>query len=262
MPVDPKKKRIVLIVHGVQSGDDAGMNQDVTIRQLITDRLNGMHLDFDTVMYKYENINDQAQKRLRQVIGIFSQGLHAQKPIDMAADVVLDVLINLRNGKTAKAIRTGLKNKILEYYKAGNPLYIVAHSLGTVYSFDAVNELMADKKLFKPNDRKTWPVQGLVTLGSPLGLAMFKRTGVRKLGKGKYQFRWTNVLSRTDPVVTGSLYGKPMKGYTAVEKYTKKANNWFIMDKVVDTGSVWLIAHVDYWPHGTIGDLLVDMVTH
>ena len=47
---------------------------------------------------------------------------------------------------------------------------IISHSLGTVYALDAINELIRREEYFKGNDRKTWPVQGLITMGSPLGL--------------------------------------------------------------------------------------------
>jgi len=263
LKVNPREKRIILVVHGVQVGVDAELNQDKMIMDLVDERLNGTKVNYDTRLYKYENINDKAQKRLRRVMRIFGQGILAEKIIDLASDVVLDVLVNLKNGKTAKIIRKGLKDHILSFFENGNPLYLVAHSLGTVYSFDVVNELMSDNRFFDLNNRRSWPVQGLVTLGSPLGLKLFKRNRVHNLGPGKNKFRWTNYWDRTDPVVSGSLYGKPVKGYDIVERFTKgKDNGWFIQDRVLDTGKAWLLAHSGYWSHPPLGDDLVHMVTH
>jgi hypothetical protein len=42
MPADPKKLRKLLIVHGVQSGDDGGLIQDQILKELIEERLNSL----------------------------------------------------------------------------------------------------------------------------------------------------------------------------------------------------------------------------
>jgi hypothetical protein len=63
----------------------------------------------------------------------------------------------------------------------------VAHSLGSIYAFDVLNSLIGDGEHFDPGSRKTWPIQGLLTLGSPIGLDMFKVTGrnsIRDFGLG------------------------------------------------------------------------------
>lgn len=263
LSVDPKKKRMILIVHGVQVGSDAGLAQDKLIAELVTDRLNGIQVEFGADLYRYENINDNAQERIRQVLGMFGQGLVTRKVVDLGADIVLDVLVNLREGRTAREIREGLKSRILELFEAGHPLYLVAHSLGTVYSFDVVNELMADERYFARESRRSWPVQGLITMGSPLGLKMFRRNKIYNLGPGRKPFYWVNYWDRTDPVVSGSLYGKPMSGYDVVERFTGgEDRGWLIQDRVVDIGRAWLRSHTGYWNHPQLGDDLVYMITH
>ena len=129
MAVDPTKPKRVLVVHGVQSGTDADQNQHQLIEALIKTRLNNAPLRFETEMYRYENINDQAQRRLRQVIKLFFDNIVAEKAVDLGLDIVLDVLIALKGDSTAQKIRQGLVDRLLEIHEEGNPLYLVAHSL-------------------------------------------------------------------------------------------------------------------------------------
>jgi len=264
MAVDAKKPKKILVVHGVQTETDEDLNQHVDIKELIKTRLNGAPLDFETEMYRYENINDKSQRLLRSVLKLFVKNMLAQKAIDLTLDLVGDVVIALKDGSTAYKIRQGLVDRIAEIHEEGNPLYLVAHSLGTIYTFDAVNQLIRAKGFFDRDDRKTWPVQGLVTLGSPLGLRMFKRNKVKFLGESnKAKFlRWHNYWDRTDPVVTGSFYGKPNDGYNIVERFATNSPNcgWLIQDKVVDVGKAWLAAHTGYWSHPGLGDDLVSLL--
>jgi hypothetical protein len=275
MPVDPSKPRMVLVVHGVQTSTDADINPHLKIAELIESR-RAVDFAYETETYKYENINDQAQKRYRKVLGAVTKALTAKTPfgplagkiIDGSAELVGDVLIAKKNGSTAQQIRQGLVDRIEEIHREGKPLYIVAHSLGTIYAHDAINQLIGRAAYFDRSSRKTWPLQGLITMGSPLGLSMFKRNSVKSLGAGNKFLRWTNYWDRTDPVVTGSFYGKPNEGYRIVEKFTPRDangglldNGWFVKDRVVDTGKVWLLAHTAYWQAPVVGDDLVTMIT-
>ncbi len=262
MAVDPTKPKRVLVVHGVQSGTDADQNQHQLIEALIKARLNNAPLRFETEMYRYENINDQAQRRLRQVIKLFFDNIVAEKAVDLTADIVLDVLIALKGDSTAQKIRQGLVDRLLKIHEEGNPLYLVAHSLGTIYAFDAVNQLIGTRGLFDRSNRKSWPVLGLITLGSPIGLRMFKRNRVKPLGSGDKFFRWINYWDRTDPVVSGSFYGKPNEGYVIAERFATEGEDcgWIVQDKVVDVGKAWLPAHCGYWTHPGLGDDLVSLL--
>jgi len=264
MAVDATKPKRILVVHGVEAGTDADQHQDIDINKLITTRLNGAPLNFETKLYAYENINDTAQRRFREVLALFTTAILMQRPVDLAADIVGDVVIALQDGSTARTIRQGLVDRILETYEEGNPLYLLAHSLGSIYAFDAVNQLVDTHGYFDRDDRKTWPVQGLVTIGSPVGLRMFGRNRVVPLGGGtKSKFlRWINYWDRTDPVVSGSFYGQPNEGYTIVERFATAGADvgWLIQDKVVDVGRAWLEAHVGYWTHPGLGDDLVSLL--
>lgn len=266
MSVDPAKQRKIIVVHGVQLGEDEDQDQHESIARLVEDRLGNSSLDFAAQMYRYENINDQAQNKFNRLLKLI-----AKTPVNgvarQALDLIGDVVVNLRDGSTAAKIRQGLRDEIVQLFDAGNPCYIVAHSLGSIYAFDVVNELMKDPAYFDRASRRSWPVQGLVTLGSPIGLGMFRSPGRRaiaQLGPGTKWFRWQNFWDRTDPVVSGSIFGKQIKGYDIAEKYRKDSPNqgWVIRDVPIDTGKVWLMSHVAYWEHPLVGDVLVDMVTN
>lgn len=264
MSVDSAKPRRILVVHGVEAGTDEDQHQDEDIKKLVETRLNGAPLDFETAMYRYEGVNDKAQRRRRTVFSLFRKNILEEESVDIASDIVGDVVIALKDGSTAYTIRQGLVDRIEETYEEGNPLYLLAHSLGSIYAFDAVNQLIDTNGYFDRDDRKTWPVQGLVTIGSPIGLRMFKRNKIKPLGEGtKSRFlRWINYWDRTDPVVSGSFYGKPNEGYTIAERFaTDDADcGWLIQDKVVDVGRAWLEAHVGYWSHPGLGDDLVSLL--
>lgn len=266
MPVDPNKPRTILVIHGVQTGSDSDLNQDQLIADLLDSRLGNMPLNFNTDLYRYENINDQAQAKYTRLLKIFELipigGMLAADATDLVGDVVTARL----DTSTAHQIRQGFKQKILTIFEAGNPCYVVAHSLGTIYAFDVINELMAEPNLFDRNSRKTWPVQGLITLGSPIGISMFRssRTQIQKLGEGNKFFRWMNYWDRTDPVVSGRIFGENLAGFEIAESYRIDSpdQGWVIRDKPVDTGKIWLMAHVAYWHNPMVGDGLFDLVTN
>lgn len=266
MAVDPKKARIILVVHGVETGTNADQNQHEVIRTLVNTRLAQLSIPFKTEMYRYENINDKVLQPYNRVLSTIVNSPVGSYLAQEALDLIGDVVISLDAGKPAQAIRQGLKDRIEQIYSNGNPLYILAHSLGSIYAFDVVNELMRSPSYFKRESRTTWPVQGLVTIGSPIGLQLFRksRSKIIAMGEGTKFFRWRNYWDRTDPVVSGSFYGKPREGYQNAESYLSSDPNqgWVIRDRIVDTGKAWLFAHTAYWTLPILGDDLVDMIAN
>jgi len=264
MTVDPGKSKTVLVIHGVQTGKDEGQNQHITIKELLENRLGDIPLEYDTDIYRYENINDQAQSKYRKLNKYFNLTSIATYLPDKAIDLIGDVVTARQDTSTAAQIRKGFKQKILQIFENGNPCYIVAHSLGTIYAFDVINELIADNRFFDRTSRRNWPVQGLVTVGSPLGISMFKksRTKVSPLGVGTKWLRWLNYWDRTDPVVSGAIFGKSLRGYHIAEKYLNASpkQGWVIRDIPVDTGKTWLLAHVAYWENPMVGEGLIDLM--
>jgi len=266
MTVDPKKTRTILVIHGVQTEDNAELNQDKLIADLLKSRLGNMHLPFKTDLYRYEDINDRAQKKYQKLAGYFNVTAIGKVLTRNAIELIGDVVTARLDTSTAAKIRKGFRDKILTIFESGSPCYVVAHSLGSIYAFDVINELMADDQFFDRNSRKTWPVQGLITIGSPIGVSMFSngRTKVQELGTGTKFFRWLNYWDRTDPVVSGKIFGQNLDGFEIAEKYISSSpqQGWVIRDKPVDTGKVWLMAHVAYWENPVVGDGLFELVTH
>ena len=266
MSVNPNKKRILLAVHGVQVGADKDQKQDKWIKSLVDNRIGSLPLKYSTDLYRYEDKNDQVIKQAKQLMKLIGKSPVGNALASLLIDMVGDVVISLADGDVAQQIREGLKQKIMTVYNAGHPCYIVAHSLGSIYAFDVINELIKDDNLFHRSSRKTWPVQGLMTFGSPIGLEMFRkgRGAVSSLGPGTKLFRWKNYWDRNDPVVSGSIFGKQISGFEIAEKYMLSSldQGWFIKDIPVDTGKNWLPAHTAYWEDAKVGDGLVSLIAN
>src|SRR5262249_22526404 len=210
MPVDPSAPRKVLVVHGVQC-NDTDLDQDVLVGELIKARIENIPLSYACELYRYENLNAEALRKYHALLDLLGLCPAATTISEAALEMVGDVVISLENGGTADEIRSGLRQKILEVFAAGNPCYVVAHSLGTIYTFDVLNGLIRDGGYFDRGSRKTWPVQGLLTIGSPIGLQMFRikgRDAVKDFGAGDKWFRWLNIWDSNDPVVSGRIFGQ------------------------------------------------------
>jgi len=266
MPVDPTKQRQVLVVHGVQTGTDADLHQDALINELVRSRLGDVPLDFSCQLYRYENLNDEALEPLARLLDLLALCPVGHFVGHLALELAGDVVISLGTGSTAQKIRKGLRDRILEIYDSGHPCYLVAHSLGSIYAFDVLNDLIGRQGLFDRTSRKTWPVQGLLTIGSPIGLKMFRkaksRQEVEDFGSGNKWFRWLNLWDPNDPVVSGEIFGAHLVGNKIAENYITGSTDqgWVIRDQVLDTGKQWLMAHTAYWHSPVVGDKLVDMV--
>jgi len=251
MPVDPQKSRKVLVVHGVQTGYNNDLDQDKLIAELIKSRLGPVPVAYACELFRYEDLNDAALQKYKTLIGLLVANPVGQAVSSAVIDLVGDVVISLVPGGTADIIRAGLRAKILEIFAEGNPCYIVAHSLGSIYAFDVLNELIGGAKHFDRGSRKTWPVQGLLTIGSPIGLDLFKISGrkaIREFGVGDKWFRWLNVWDPNDPVVSGNIFGQYLAGYKIAENFLSSSptQGWVIRDIVTDTGKSWLMAHTAY----------------
>ncbi|MGQ8364742.1 hypothetical protein [Glaciecola sp. 1036] len=265
MPINPNADPVVLVVHGVQLGEDDDANQHLDIEALVKARQVAPQA-FSVDAYKYENVNDQAVAKLKDLSRILIRSTVGQILTPKVIDIVFDVVISLRNGSTANRIREGLKQKILSYYQAGRPLFIVAHSLGSVYTFDVINELIKEGPYFKRNAPLTFPALGLVTIGSPLGLDMFKATGrniAEKLGTGRVPFQWLNYFDTNDPIVSGNIFGKQLTDLSIAGNYRQDGDDfgWFIRDFPVVTGKAHLLAHIAYWNDIKVGDGLVGLLS-
>lgn len=176
MPVDLHKPPHILVVHGVQHGSARKVRLDRAVTRLVSTALAAHNIteDFAVRQYVYEQVKDRhPMVRLGKLIGAAIArgrplaGLGLRAAVDLAGDV----LLNLASSSTAARIRAGLIQAILDSHADGHRVLVVAHSLGSVYALQAINELIRTRpEHFVGDDRRRWATQGLVTLGSPLGL--------------------------------------------------------------------------------------------
>ena len=261
MPVDLNKPARWLVVHGVQVGDDSDLKQDETILTELRKQPAAQGLDFTTSLYRYENINDEAQSMVRSALSLLKQSIVAEHVVDKLFDVVGDVVINWRQGETAKKIGQGLKDTILEAYVEQTPLFILAHSLGSIYAFDVVNELMSSDEYYT-GSIESWPVQGLVTIGSPIGLGMFQRQGLQEMSNQEELFEWINIWDRTDPVVSGNVFGLANSDYEIAGRFPDIGSGWAKpQDIVLDTTHHHLASHVSYWERPEVSRHMLSIMT-
>ena len=263
--IDPNKQRKIIVVHGVQTGNNDDLHQDEAVKKLFESRRGNYSVDADVDLYKYEDLNNTITDPLEKLIGYIVANPIGEKLSQAAMDVVGDVVISLSKNKVSEQIRQGLEDKIMDYYNNGHAVYVVAHSLGTIYSFDVINRLMQRDDLFDPNNMLNWPVISWLTMGSPLGLEMFKKTGrneLTDLGDGENLFSWRNYYDRNDPVVSGNIFGADTNIKSIAEAYEKDNDEqgWDLNDYVINTGKQHLLAHTAYWEVPIVGEGLVDMV--
>jgi hypothetical protein len=276
MTVDITKPAHILAVHGVQIGSDEDVGARESVEKLVRKSLKRSFLDrdYEVLGYYYEDINDDAQKFYRILGKAISQGQPlVGTALKFVVDIAGDVVTASANTSTARKIRRRLAAKIRESYNAGHPLLLVAHSLGSIYALDTINELIAEDELFKGDDTSTWPVQGLVTMGSPLGLdlniagqSIFAKRNIEPLGAVGRVLPWHNFYNRLDPVVSGNVFGKPVKISGAIGPVERRygedtrSNQWLLHGHAVTSGKQWLLSHTAYWKNPRIGDRIIDIL--
>jgi hypothetical protein len=277
MSVDFRKDAHILAIHGVQLGEDESIKSEEQVRKLVTKSLSRSHLErqFEVLGFFYEDINDQAQKFYKKIASAVSSGIPLAGPaLKAVIDIAGDVVTAAKNTSTAKKIRNKLRKRILRSYKDGHQLVVVSHSLGTIYALDVINELIGKEEYFEGDDRNTWPVQGLITMGSPLGLeietlgaTLFEKRKIEPGAKAEFEvFPWHNYFNRLDPIVSGRVFGAPLKVKGAKgpveQRYGEdtKSAQWLLQGHVVTSGKQWLLAHTTYWKNPKIGDRLVDLI--
>ena len=82
------------------------------------------------------------------------------------------------------------------------------------------------------------------------------------MGPGFEYFSWRNFWDPTDPVVSGSFYGKSLESYVIEERFRSHdiPSGWDIRDRQVDSGKDWLMAHTAYWDNQAVGDSLANLI--
>jgi hypothetical protein len=264
MPIDFDLPKKVLVIHGVQRGDDDELTQHDVIKANVEGQLQDIGIPFEVDIFKYEDINDEATALVKRAIAALTNNVIAGWVVRQAVDIVGDVAIALSEGSVYQLIKSKFRDKILSSYEQGEALFVIAHSLGSIYAFDVINELMKEPELFRPNQPATRPVLGLITIGSPLALDLLERdwqdlTNLVPAGQSIDDdfrlFPWRNYWDPTDPVVSGSLVGLPWNEQKFKEKYGDKPYDlgWDARSRTVITGKAHVIAHFAYWSDPTVG---------
>jgi hypothetical protein len=259
-----------IVVHGVQLGSDDDIHSADQIKHLIQNTLDDIptQKEFETIGVKYEDENDEAQQPYQWLL----KALTLKNPllsnvINKITDIVGDVVTASAGSALATKIREKIKSQIIESHNNGHPVYLVAHSLGSIYCLDAVRELMEDEQYFKGDDVATWPVRGYVTLGSPLGLTnIFKYRPLPTVQGAEYKkFTWHNFHHPFDPVVSGNVFGAPVSGESAqgpveyVYQDLAAPAHWNLQGHLSVDNKQWLFAHISYWNEPVVGNTLFDM---
>ncbi len=276
MSVDFTKPAHVLVVHGVQTGTDADITASDNVAKLTRKALERSHIsrDFESVGFYYEDINDNAQTFYKLLARAITAGNSlASTALRKFVDLAGDVVTASANTSTAKKIRRKLAKAVLDAHRDGHQLIIVAHSLGTVYALDTISELIRKDGLFVGDDRTTWPVQGLITMGSPLGLdldvlghTIFEKRVVQPIDATYQVLPWHNYYNRLDPVVSGSVLGSPVEVRGSQGPLERRygadtaASQWLLQGHAVTSGKQWLLSHTAYWRNPKIGDQIVNML--
>jgi hypothetical protein len=258
MALDFSNPKKILIIHGVQRGDNDDQTQDSVIKASVENQLDSLGLPFSVDIFKYEDINDQATGLLQRALSALTGNIISGWAVEGAVDIIGDVAIALSEGDTYDEIKAGFRSKILESYEKGEPLFVVAHSLGSIYAFDVINELMKEDGVFLHNQVETRPVSGLITIGSPLALDLFERDwqdmtnlvpANQAIDDNFRLFPWRNYWDPTDPIVSGSIVGLPWNERQFKEKFGDKPFDlgWDVRSRSVITGKAHILAHTAYW---------------
>jgi len=277
MPVNFNSKPVILTVHGVQTGSNGEQNQNKIISKSINTLIS--ELDggpsnfptFDSDIFRYEDINDSSTKFFAKVLASLTGNQVTGWLVEKTTDLIGDVLLALSQDKTYNEIKSSLREKLDTYSIAGRPVYVVAHSLGSFYAFEVINELMKNAE-FESDNIADWPIHGLVTIGCPLGLDLFKRNNSNLESRKKsnvditaniIRFPWRNYWDSQDPIVTGSLLGYPeeSKFSERFDRQQAKKKGWDIRDnKVNSSTSLHLLAHIAYWENSFVAQGIVNLV--
>lgn len=233
----------LVIVHGVQTGsnEDAVKGPKQMARAL--QHFVGDRLQFETAFPAYENLNDEALDSFRTIGKLIMKALKSpmSSVLDTLVDLVGDVFV-YRNGNAGEAIRAQVRQTI----QANPGCVLVGHSLGSVVCFDILMDMMQEEN-FKEKERDNWPVQSLITFGSPLALDMFKNYRDLIPHDGIQPFHWYSYADRNDPVVSGRIFGKAFEQNRLMrDTYLDPGDQFRIHDRQVETG-FHLLAHINYW---------------
>lgn len=114
---------------------------------------------------------------------------------------------------TAEPVRDAVNDIVRRHMTASEPMIVVSHSLGTVVSYDILN-----------NDNGQLNVPLFATIGSPLGLEAIKKR-IPPLRQPACCNNWFNAFDQRDVVALYPLNSKHFGGVTSIDNYDKVKNH-------------------------------------
>ena len=148
---------------------------------------------------------------------------------------------------------------------------LLGHSLGSVVCLDLIIDWISTGKMDLRADRSSWPISGLVTMGSPLGIDVPLLPGHGFVDRSERLERlssvwrttqtaawsWVNLRDPDDPVTSGDVFGRPETSVplNAHAGYARLG----VIDYVVNTG-VHLHAHTNYWSNDAVARAVAALV--
>ena len=238
----------VVIVHGVQTGDDLSAvggpkKMEQTLTSFVANRA-----EFSVAYPAYEHLNEEAQSSIKLINKLILSRLN--KPAEMVVDKLIDIV-----GDVYGYEKTGVGEKIRDFVRAEIEKHpnciLLGHSLGSVVSFDILMDMFGEG-LFKGKKITEWPVRSFITFGSPLALDMFSKKRQLLNHEGNETFYWFNYSDRNDPVISGNIFGNEFKSNNMLrDAYQDPSGNTLIEDYQVETG-FHLLSHVNYWDQDQI----------
>jgi len=183
----------------------------------------------------------------------------------MVVDYLVDVVTYARN---RREIMMHCEAQVLSL-GPGRPM--IAHSLGSVIAIDLVTKWLIEGRF--AGAPETWPIAGLVTIGSPLGidvplidaLGFTDRADVlaalpEELALER-PWRWISITDPNDVVVQGELWdavtGRRSPRLEAHEGYRRLGVD-HLPD--IDTGGI-ISAHGGYWTHASVAQAMLELLT-
>lgn len=183
---------------------------------------------------------------------------------EMVADYLVDVVTYARN---RREIMLHCEAQVLAL-GPGRPM--LAHSLGSVIAIDLVTKWLIEGR-FDGNPER-WPIRGLLTIGSPLGIDVPLLDGLGFTDRAtvlaalpeelapERPWRWINLTDASDVVVQGELWdavrSRPTPRLDALAGYKRLR----VEQLDIDTGGL-ISAHGGYWTHTAVAQAMLELLT-
>jgi len=201
--------------------------------------------------------------KLSQLAADLPDAVESMALVGDALDYAQDVFTYARH---REAILDHVEAQILAG-PSGLPL--VAHSLGSVVSVDLLTRWIR-RGLFAGSNPDRWPVRGLITIGSPLGIDVpLPGGGLGFTDRAETlealafdmprRWRWFNLVDASDPVVQGDITGAVLSREPPnLEDFSGYARLGVDQLAPIECGGV-LTAHGGYWGDNATAQAVLDI---